>query len=81
MQLLGLRGRDAWQDSQVNAVYAELSDAKLEEGYSDRTVAGRRQLLDEVPPNLEACSRYLVVFLPSHPSTACTAAARSLVVQ
>ena len=40
-------------------MYTELLDAKLEEGYSDRAVAGRRQLLDEVPriwrPVLDPC--------------------------
>jgi hypothetical protein len=47
-QLLGLRGREAWLDSQVNTVYSELANATLEEDYSERAAAGRKQLLDEV---------------------------------
>lgn len=40
LQLLGLRGREAWLDSQVTTAYNELAEAQLEEGYTERAAAG-----------------------------------------
>ena len=40
LQLLGLRGRDAWLESQIIGAYSQLASVQLEEGYTRRAVEG-----------------------------------------
>ncbi len=53
MQLLGLKGRDSYFDSQISTAFEDQIGATLEEGYSPRVLEGRDFLLQEALEELQ----------------------------
>ena len=45
MQLLGLRGRDTYLDTQIVAAFESLVDASVADGYSAQAAEGRNIML------------------------------------
>jgi hypothetical protein len=52
MQLLGLKGREYYFDSQISAAYEDLMADQLEKGYSEKIQEGKEFLLQQAVDEL-----------------------------
>jgi len=47
LQLLGLKGREAYMEPQIVAAFEDLASTSVEEGYSSRVQDGKLRMLDQ----------------------------------